>query len=173
MCVYTKICCHLVSYQKRVNMEMVNIEEQTESMIHMKGPKGANIPVTGSIFFASIVFIITLSITVTVTVTSLNHSSKTIYMKNDSCYYARRADDDGTYNWNNTLCSFLRQLNLSTNKKVSICTYNKAVRIDIRHYIGPRATIKGIWLNTEEWMTLLRLWGRIQMNIAHAESFLT
>ena len=169
MCVYTKIFCHLVSYQKRVNMEMVNIEEQTESMIHMKGPKIANILVTGSIIFAAIVFIITLSITVTITVTSLSHSSKTIYMKNESWYYARRADDDGTYTENNTLCSFLRQLNLSSNKKVSICTYNKAVRIDIRHYIhvGPRATIKGIWLNAEEWMTLLRLWGRIQMNIAH------
>ena len=161
MCVYTKIFCHLVSYQKRVNMEMVNIEEQTESMIHMK-------VVTGSIIFAAIVFIITLFITVTITVTSLSHS-KTIYMKNESWYYARRADDDGTYTENNTLCSFLRQLNLSSNKKVSICTYNKAVRIDIRHYIhvGPRATIKGIWLNAEEWMTLLCLWGRIQMNIAH------
>ena len=68
-----------------------------------------------------------------------------------------------------TLCLYLKQFALSTRTKVSVCSYQGAVRIDIRHFIGERSTIRGIWLNTGEWRALLHLWGAIQAAVADAQ----
>ena len=40
-------------------------------------------------------------------------------------------------------------------------------------FIGSHAIIQGIWLNIQEWKTLLCLWGKIQTSIADAEKYLT
>ena len=68
-----------------------------------------------------------------------------------------------------TLCLYLKQFSLSVRTKVSVCSYQGAVRIDIRRFIGERSTIRGIWLNKGEWRALLHLWGAIQKAVADAE----
>ena len=57
---------------------------------------------------------------------------------------------------NNTLCSFIRQIEISESKRVTVCIYQDNIRIDIRHFnSNNKASIKGIWLSTNEWETLM------------------
>ena len=52
-----------------------------------------------------------------------------------------------------TLCSQFRQFPLPhSGKRVTICTYQEQVRVDIRDFIADRATIKGIYLTMEEFI---------------------
>ena len=61
-------------------------------------------------------------------------------------------------------------MDLSLNKKVTVCRYQGSTRIDIRFFLGQAATVKGIWLTISEWNVLLRLWGPIQTAIAESET---
>ena len=71
---------------------------------------------------------------------------------------------------NGTLCLYWKQMDLSLNKKVTVCRYQASTKIDIRFFLGQAATIKGIWLTISEWNVLLRLWGPIQTAIAESET---
>ena len=71
---------------------------------------------------------------------------------------------------NATLCIYLKQLKLSRSKRISVCAYNRHVRVDIHHFIDDKATIQGIWLNSEEWLALIRLKGKIKLSMTFAKN---
>ena len=72
-------------------------------------------------------------------------------------------------NMNHTLCSYIKQFKLSEDKRVSICVYQKELRIDFRRFVSNKPSIRGLWMTKQEWRSLLRLWGLIQTSIAEAE----
>ena len=107
------------------------------------------------IFEAVAIIVITFTILVEVSlivnwssvqVTGVNSSSLNIPME----YYSSE-------NTNQSLCTYLTTLKLSLSKKLAICAYKQSVRVTIRRFIGSHATIQGIWLNIQEWKTLLCL----------------
>ena len=57
---------------------------------------------------------------------------------------------------NNTLCTFIKQFKLLYNKRITVCKYQNVLRVDIRQFVGDKASIKGIWLTLDEWRSLLR-----------------
>ena len=116
------------------------------------------------------VIIATLAVTAEITLLTVNHRAHLGNCNNTSCPFLKVENDEYFYTGNNTLCKYLKQFNLSTNKKVSVCAYNGAVRINFRRFIDKKATIQGIYLNVQEWRTLLRLWGKIQIDIGLAGS---
>ena len=61
-----------------------------------------------------------------------------------------------------SLCDQLIQFSLSRSSvKVSVCQYQNKTRVDIREFIGTNATIKGIWLDVNEWDQLAGTSSRI------------
>ena len=48
-----------------------------------------------------------------------------------------------------------------SNKRLTVCTYERRVLIDVREFIGERPTIKGIQLTTREYFTLKVLMPRV------------
>ena len=48
-----------------------------------------------------------------------------------------------------------------SNKRLTVCTYERRVLIDVREFIGDRPTIKGIQLTTTEYFTLKVLMPRV------------
>ena len=48
-----------------------------------------------------------------------------------------------------------------SNKRLTVCTYERRVLIDVREFIGDRSTIKGIQLTTTEFFTLKVLMPRV------------
>ena len=71
---------------------------------------------------------------------------------------------------NATLCTYLKQFKLSGSKRISVCAYNHHVRVDIRRFIDDKATIQGIWINSEEWLALIRLQGKINLSMTFAKN---
>ena len=57
---------------------------------------------------------------------------------------------------NNTLCTFIKQFKLLYNKRITVCKYQNVLRVDIRQFVGDKASIRGIWLTLDEWRSLLR-----------------
>ena len=49
----------------------------------------------------------------------------------------------------------------NSNKRVNICQYQGETRVDIRTFLSGKATIKGIFLNRNEWKELMKLTLRI------------
>lgn len=62
---------------------------------------------------------------------------------------------------NTTLCSYLKHFSLSRNIVISVCLLNKHIRIDIRHFVNDKPTIRGIYLDDG----LLKLLPKIISNI--------
>ena len=57
-----------------------------------------------------------------------------------------------------SLCTQQREFLLDmSDKRVNVCTYQGSVRVDVRQFIRGRATIKGIFFNTDEIGSLRRL----------------
>ena len=129
--------------------------------------------ILGTVLFIGITFTMLVEVSVLVGWSSVQDTLVDYSSKNATQSPSIPVEDYSSENTNQSLCTYLKTLKLSSSKKVSICTYKQSVRVDIRRFIGPRATIQGIWLNMQEWRTLLRLWGRIQMNITNAENYLT
>ena len=71
---------------------------------------------------------------------------------------------------NATLCTYFKQFKLSGSKRISVCAYNQHVRVDIRRFIDDKATIQGIWINSEEWLALIRLQGKINLSMTFAKN---
>ena len=71
---------------------------------------------------------------------------------------------------NATLCTYLKQFKLSGSKRISFCAYNQHVRVDIRRFIDDKATIQVIWINSEEWLALIRLQGKINLSMTFAKN---
>ena len=129
--------------------------------------------ILGAVLFIGITFTMLVEVSFLVEWISVQDTLVDYTLKNVTQSPSKPVEDYSSENTNQSLCTYLKALKLSSSKKVSICAYKQSVRVDIRRFIGPRATIQGIWLNMEEWRTLLCLWGRIQMNIANAENYLT
>ena len=66
---------------------------------------------------------------------------------------------------NTTLCTALNQFFLSSSKRVTVCKYNNLLRVDIRYFIGQKASIKGIWLTLNEWNTFVKYFHKIQKSV--------
>lgn len=66
---------------------------------------------------------------------------------------------------NTTLCSYLKHFSLSRNIVISVCLLNKHIRIDIRHFVNDKPTIRGIYLDEWQWNGLLKLLPKIIPNI--------
>lgn len=66
---------------------------------------------------------------------------------------------------NTTLCSYLKHFSLSRNIVISVCLLNKHIRIDIRHFVNDKPTIRGIYLDEWQWNGLLKLLPKIISNI--------
>ncbi len=69
---------------------------------------------------------------------------------------------------NTSLCSYAKQFPLPKDYIVTVCTYQERVRIDVRRFIGDRATILGYFLNTEQWNHLKQLIPKIDQAIREA-----
>ena len=58
---------------------------------------------------------------------------------------------------NTSLCDFAKSFPISRQVYVTVCLYNKAIRIDLRLFLNHKATIKGIYLTTSQWKRLLAI----------------
>ena len=65
----------------------------------------------------------------------------------------------------------LLQLDLPQQYRVTICRYQKEVRIDFRHFINEHPTIKRLYFNTRQWNYLKRLAPHIDKSISNAVLF--
>ena len=64
-----------------------------------------------------------------------------------------------------TLCTEFRQFPIPhSGKRITICTYQDQVRVDIRDFVADRATIKGIYLTMTEFISFAN-----SMNYIHDE----
>jgi hypothetical protein len=151
---------------------MVDTKDNTEtvSMFHVEEASGRpRIKIKRKNVILIVAAIITITLTITIEITLLTANCRADIGTGNNVSRVEVEHDD-SYTGNNTLCTFLKQFNLSRSKKVSVCAYNGAVRIDFRRFIGEQATIQGISFRVNEFRTLLQLWGKIQMNIATAEN---
>ena len=65
-----------------------------------------------------------------------------------------------------SLCTQQREFLLEmSDKRVNVCTYQGRVRVDVRQFLNGRATIKGIFFNSEELASLRRLMPLIKSEV--------
>ena len=54
----------------------------------------------------------------------------------------------------NDLCAERREFPLkASNKRVNVCTYQDRIRVDVREFINDRATIKGLYFTSREFIS--------------------
>ena len=54
----------------------------------------------------------------------------------------------------NVLCAERREFPLkASNKRVNVCTYQDRIRVDVREFINDRATIKGLYFTSREFIS--------------------
>ena len=54
----------------------------------------------------------------------------------------------------NDLCAERREFPLkASNKRVNVCTYQDRIRVDVREFINDRATIKGLYFTSKEFIS--------------------
>ena len=68
---------------------------------------------------------------------------------------------ESTPDLNGTLCNYIKQFALPNDYYVTVCSYQGLVKLDVRKFIGRKATIKGIAMNVNQWNYLQRLVPRI------------
>ena len=63
------------------------------------------------------------------------------------------SESEDIYSRNISLCSEMRQFPLpNSDKIITVCTYQRTVRMDIRQYINNKPTIKGIYFTFSEYV---------------------
>ena len=139
---------------------IVNVEQQKPCIRAWSSRRQTSISM-----LATVVCVLTISLTVVIEVSLLMNWQKLGTAKDNKTSY------DSSQETNKTLCSYLKSFPLSSDKKVSVCTYHGAVRIDIRRFLNDSATIQGIWLKEAEWSTLVKLLPYIQVSVTIAEQF--
>ena len=72
---------------------------------------------------------------------------------------------DSNEQWNSTLCGYIKQFRLPEEYYVTVCLYQKTVRIDFRKFINGKPTIQGFYLNVNQWNYLKRLQKYIDLSI--------
>ena len=69
-----------------------------------------------------------------------------------------RSQQQWTQSMNYSLCQELTQFMIEgSNKIVSVCLYQNKTRVDIRHFYGGIASIKGLWMSVGEWRGFTKL----------------
>jgi hypothetical protein len=58
---------------------------------------------------------------------------------------------------NSTLCSFMKQFEMHEEYYVTVCLYQKEIRIDFRQFINGNPTVNGLYFNVRQWQYLKRL----------------
>ena len=76
---------------------------------------------------------------------------------------------------NDTMCEYGGyQFKLGkSNKRLTVCTYERRVLTDVREFIGDRPTIKGIQLTTREYCTLKVLMPRVSDELMRQMKIIT
>lgn len=69
---------------------------------------------------------------------------------------------------NDTLCDYMKPFQLPGEYYVTVCLYQKAVRIEFRKFIIGKPTIQGLYLNLNKWNYLKRLQNYIDVSIESA-----
>ena len=72
---------------------------------------------------------------------------------------------DSQGQWNETLCDYMKQFPLPEDYYVTVCLYQKTVRIDFRKFINGKPTILGFYLKLNQWNYLKRLQKYIDLSI--------
>lgn len=103
----------------------------------------------------------------TLTITNNLHVCES---KNNSSDCIKLATIPVTINqqFNSTLCSFMKQFEMPGEYYVTICVYQKEVRIDFRQFINGYPTVKGLYFNVRQWQYLKRLESHIDKLITTA-----
>ena len=57
---------------------------------------------------------------------------------------------ESTPDLNGTLCDYIKQYALPNDYYVTVCSYQDLVKLDVRKFIGRKATIKGITMNVNQ-----------------------
>ena len=90
-------------------------------------------------------------------------------------YFGNKTDDTLGRNvevpdTNTSLCELLSQFEIIHSYIViSICKYQGAVRIDVRHFYGSEPSIKGLWFTVKEWKSMLKILFEINEEIVMQE----
>jgi len=72
--------------------------------------------------------------------------------------------------FNSTLCSYMKQFEMPREYYVTVCVYQKEVRIDFRQFINGQPTIKGLYFDVRQWSYLKRLVPNIDTTIVRART---
>lgn len=72
---------------------------------------------------------------------------------------------DSNEQWNSTLCDYMKQFPLPEEYFITVCLYQKTVRIDFRKFINGKPTILGFYLKLNQWNYLKRLQKYIDLSI--------
>ena len=146
------------------------MEQQSENQKTVKRRK---------MFFITFVFIFTLSVKATIEIATI-HSFITGMSDRDVSVNVspenseketedtKEIKDNDHVNYASlTLCNLFKQFNLSESRRITICSYNNQLRVDIRRFVGHHASVNGIWLNRSEWMKFVMYFSKIQKEIVN------
>ena len=63
-------------------------------------------------------------------------------------------------------CNSRRKFQLDTSdKRINVCTFKKQIRVDMRQFLNDRETIKGIYFNVREFISLSQIFPLVQQEI--------
>lgn len=89
-------------------------------------------------------------------------------VRNRSECITSQAPEDTQTQSNNTLCSYLKPFQLPGEYFVTVCLYQKIVRLDFRKFLNGKPTIQGLYLDVNQWNYLKRLQNHIDTSIEFA-----
>ena len=75
---------------------------------------------------------------------------------------------ESTPDLNGTLCDYIKQCALPKDQYVTVFSHQGLVKLDVRKFIGRKATVKGIAMNANQWNYLQRLVPRIDSAMTDA-----
>ena len=76
-----------------------------------------------------------------------------------------RIEDVSLSGQSSALCTHLKQYTLPDNIRITLCLYAERLRLDIRQFVGSRATIKGISLNLSQFRRFEGFWDNIKRDV--------
>ena len=63
-------------------------------------------------------------------------------------------------------CNPRREFQLDTSdKRINVCTFQKQIRVDMRQFLNDRETIKGIYFNVREFISLSQIFPLVQQEV--------
>ena len=105
--------------------------------------------ITGVIVLLSI-----MSVTLALTSNIYSSEKKQNTTRTDSI---KLANIDTIEQFNMSSCSYIKQYHLPGNYFVTICTYQSRIRVDVRLFLNGKPTIRGFFLNRNQYRYFKRL----------------